>query len=66
MNKSKYNLNKTKCIRYKVSILQLPEIKKDYEDRIRALCNELDEEEIDSRERTKCEDIIREAADEKI
>jgi hypothetical protein len=63
---SKYNLNKTRCIRYNVSSLQLPEIKKDYEDRIRALYNELDEEEIDSGEWRKCEDIIRKAAVEKI
>jgi hypothetical protein len=43
---SKYNLNKEKCIRYYICSLQQPHIKKDYEGRIRTLCNELDEEEI--------------------
>jgi hypothetical protein len=66
INKSKYNLHKEKCVRYNVSSLQQPEIKKDYEDRIRELCNQIDEEEIDSGEWTKCENIIRKAADEKI
>jgi hypothetical protein len=35
INKSKYNLNKSKCVRYTVSSLQQPEIKKYYEDRIK-------------------------------
>jgi hypothetical protein len=38
-------------------------LKKDYEDRIRSFCDELDEEEIDSGDWTKCEGIIRTAAD---
>jgi hypothetical protein len=65
INKSKYNLNKAKCVRYSVSSLQQPEINKDYEDRIRTLSNRIHEEEIYSGEWTKCEDIIRKVADEK-
>jgi endonuclease/exonuclease/phosphatase family metal-dependent hydrolase len=50
INKSKYNLKKAKCVRYNVSSVQQPEIKKDYEDRIRKVCNQIDEEEMDSGE----------------
>jgi hypothetical protein len=60
INKSKYNLNKAKCVRYNVSSLQ------QVKDRIRKSCNEIDEEETDRGGRTKCEDIIRKAANEKI
>jgi hypothetical protein len=49
INKSKYNLNKEKCVRYTVRSIQQPEIKIDYENRIRKSCNETDEEETDSR-----------------
>jgi sorting nexin-29 len=66
INQSKYNLNKAECVINNVSGLQQPKIKKDYEDNIRKPCNETDEEEIDSGEWTKCEDITRKAADEKI
>jgi hypothetical protein len=45
-NKSKYNLNKEKCMRYNIRSLHQPHIKKDYDDRLRTLCNELDEKEI--------------------
>jgi hypothetical protein len=66
INITKYYRSKAKVLRYDVSILQKPEIKKEYEERIQTFFTELDEKKIDSDDWACCEEIINKAAHEKV
>jgi hypothetical protein len=62
----KYSRSNTKFLRYNISSLQKPEVKKEYEKRIQTLCTELNEKEIHSGDQTCCEEIVNKAGHKKV